>query len=117
MPDKYKYINLAYVDEVSGGDPETKKQLIDVFFEQIEGIKKSFDTALQAHNGDEIRKTAHLAKSTLKVMGINDLSDKMLQLEQQLKANPDTECSNYIEEFNTNINLAIAELKMVLKTL
>lgn len=113
MSGKYKHINLEYLEDVSGGDPETKKQLIDVFFEQIDSIKVSLDNALTANDTDNLCKIAHLAKSTTKVMGVDDVSDKMRTLEEKLKTSPaDTDCKYYVQYFADHIDEALEELKV-----
>ena len=113
MSDSYKHINLDYLEEVSGGDPETKKQLIDVFFEQIESIKVSFVNSLTANDTVNLRKIAHLAKSTTKVMGVDDVSDKMRNFEESLKTSPaDTDCKYYVQYFTDHIGEALEELKV-----
>lgn len=113
MSCEYKHINLEYLEEVSGGDPETKKQLIDVFFEQIDSIKVSLENALTANDTDNLRKIAHLAKSTTKVMGVDDVSGMMLKFEERLKTHPaDTDCKYFVEYFVNHIGEAIEELKV-----
>ena len=108
----YKYINLAYLNEVSSGDTETKKQLIELFFEQVNTIKGSFEHSLVIDDKDEIRKTAHLAKSSTKIMGINEISAKMQELEYSIKDHPETtDCKPYIDFFFNNIDNALAELR------
>ncbi|MBR4440971.1 MAG: Hpt domain-containing protein [Bacteroidales bacterium] len=111
----YKYINLSYLNEVSSGDPETKKQLIKLFFEQVDAIKNSFECALAINDKDEIRKTAHLAKSSTKIMGINNISEQMQKLEYSIKGNSETtDCKPYIDFFLNNIDNAIGELNQEL---
>ncbi len=114
----YKYINLSYLNEVSSGDPETKKQLIELFFEQVETIKSSFECSLAINDKDEIRKTAHLAKSSTKIMGINNISEQMQKLEYSIKGNPEaTDCKPYIDFFLNNIDNALGELHQELALL
>lgn len=114
----YKYINLSYLNEVSSGDTETKKQLIELFFEQVDSIKNSFECALAINDKDEIRKTAHLAKSSTKIMGIDNISEQMQKLEYSIKSNPDTtDCKPYIDFFLNNIGNATDELRQELALL
>ncbi len=111
MTSKYQHIDLAYLEDVSSGDVETKKQLIALFFEQMADVKSGFASALANNDTNEMRKIAHLAKSSTKIMGINDLSAKMQEFEQSLKTNAgNTDCSYYTQYFFDNIGGAIDEL-------
>ena len=116
--DSYKYIDLSYLNDISGGDAETKTQLIQLFFDQVDEIKERFSNALGSNNLEEIQKTAHLAKSSTRVMGANNIANKMAELELNIKQKTENfdyqSCINY---FNDNIPMVIEELKADLSTL
>lgn len=75
-------IDLTYLNDITDGDVATKKQLIELFFTQADEIKQRFILSQLSDNVDEIGRTAHIAKSTTRVMGINDVADKMEQLQR-----------------------------------
>lgn len=113
MPSKYQHIDLAYLEDISSGDIETKKQLIALFLEQMEDVKSGFTSALACNDTDEMRKIAHLAKSSTKIMGISDLSAKMQEFEQSLKTNAEkTDCRYYTQYFFDHIGGAIEEINI-----
>lgn|GEM_PF-2192610 len=114
----YKHIDLAYLNDISGGDAETKTQLIQLFFDQVDEINERFSKAMGSNNLEEIQKTAHLAKSSTRVMGANDIADKMVDLEQNIKLKTDNfDYQPYINYFNNNIPLVLEELKAELSSL
>ncbi len=106
-------IDLAYLNDITDGDVATKKQLIELFFTQADEIKQRFIVAELSDNFDEIGRTAHIAKSTTRVMGINDIADRM-ELLQRLAENKETpdEYPALIKYYLDNIPTAIEELKV-----
>ena len=105
-------IDLTYLNDITDGDVATKKQLIELFFTQADEIKQRFILSQLSDNVDEIGRTAHIAKSTTRVMGINDVADKMEQLQRlsEKKETPEmypTLIKYYLDE----IPSAIDELK------
>ncbi len=114
----YKHIDLAYLNDISGGDAETKIQLTQLFFDQVDEIKERFSKAMGSNDLEEIQKTAHLAKSSTRVMGANDIANKMVELEQNIKQKTENfDYKPFINYFNDNIPFVIAELKAELSTL
>ena len=77
-----------------------------------------FDTAeneilfMLSDDTDEIGRTAHIAKSTTRVMGLNDIADRMEQLQRMAenKETPD-QYPALIKFYLDNIPTAIEELK------
>ncbi len=106
-------IDLAYLNDITDGDVATQKQLIELFFTQADEIKQRFIVAELSDNFDEIGRTAHIAKSTTRVMGINDIADRM-ELLQRLAENKETpdEYPALIKYYLDNIPTAIEELKV-----
>ena len=106
-------IDLAYLDDITDGDVATKKQVIELFFTQADEIKQRFIVAELSDNVDEIGRTAHIAKSTTRVMGINDIAEKMERLQRMTenKETPD-EYPALIKYYLDNIPAAIEELRV-----
>ena len=75
-------IDLTYLNDITDGDVATKRQLIELFFTQADEIKQRFIIAQLSDNVDELGRTAHIAKSTTRVMGINNIADKMETLQR-----------------------------------
>jgi len=111
-------IDLAYLNDITDGDVATKRQLIELFFMQADEIKQRFIVAELSDDVDEISRTAHIAKSTTRVMGINDVADKMERLQRisEKKETPD-EYPALIKYYLDNIPTAIEELKAELAKL
>jgi HPt (histidine-containing phosphotransfer) domain-containing protein len=109
-------IDLTYLDDITDGDNDTRRQLIELFFTQVDEIRQRFIVAQLSDNIDEISKTAHIAKSTMMVMGITNIAQQMEKLQHlaEKKEAPET-YKELINAFLTEIPTAILELKKELK--
>jgi len=113
-----KLTSLAYLDEVTGGDPEITKEFIEMFFEQIVEFKTGLRGYLSKKKYKELGELAHKAKSSVMTFGMNDLGMRLKQL--QLKTQKLEEIDTYEEhvvEFETLIEQAQKELSEILETI
>ncbi|MBQ5452181.1 MAG: Hpt domain-containing protein [Bacteroidales bacterium] len=108
----YKYINMSYLNEVSGGDISIKKEIIGMFFSQMKETSALLKESLSNGDYQKLSKVAHSAKSTLRVMGAEDLAKKMETLQNTAAQKESTE--NYpvlVNYFLENIPLVCQELE------
>jgi len=111
-------IDLTYLNDITDGDKATKRQLIELFFTQADEIKQRFIVAELSDNVAEISRTAHIAKSTTRVMGINDIADKMEMLQRLTERHELPEQYPALIKFYVdNIPHAIEELKAALEAM
>jgi signal transduction histidine kinase/FixJ family two-component response regulator/HPt (histidine-containing phosphotransfer) domain-containing protein len=68
----FKYISLAYLKEISGGDAEYEKSITGVFTEQLPKELDALETAWKNNDQDSIKRLAHHLKTTISIMGLND---------------------------------------------
>ena len=106
-----KYTDLAYLKEVTGGETEFMKEMIAIFMEQV----PEFIENMEKHhtNGDyiDLGKEAHKAKSSVLILGMNDLATKMKELQILTEKNEAVEAyPTYIEDFKTQCLGAVDEL-------
>jgi len=111
-----KITSLAYLDEVTGGDPEITKEFIEMFFEQIIEFKTGLRDYLSQKQYKELGELAHKAKSSVMTFGMNDLGMhlKQLQLKTQKLEEIDT-YEDHVAEFETLMDQAYKELSEVLE--
>jgi CheY-like chemotaxis protein len=69
----YKYINLQYMKEVSNGNIEYEKTVTEQFIEAIPHDLAELENESQCNHVNELRKLAHNLKTTVSVMGLNEL--------------------------------------------
>ena len=70
----YKFINTEYLDSVSGGDSEIIKELVILFKDQSFEIYIEMKKLLAEKNYKSLGLLAHKAKSSVAIMGMNDLA-------------------------------------------
>jgi HPt (histidine-containing phosphotransfer) domain-containing protein len=113
--DKEKLINLSYLKEIAGDEPDVMKEFIGLFLEQITEFRNDLQTCLKNRQWEELGKAAHKAKSSVMTFGLNDLGLllKRIQLSTQEGGDVNT-CSGDVAEFIRLIGLAEEELQQEL---
>jgi HPt (histidine-containing phosphotransfer) domain-containing protein len=97
---------------MSGGDSKFIQEMIDLFREQVKEYKKQMPELLRIKDYDGLSKMAHKAKSSVAVMGMNEVADLLKELE--ILAHEEKEVDQYesmINEFLEQSQLAINELE------
>ena len=110
MPE-LKFTDLSYLKEVTGGETGFMKDMINIFMEQV----PEFIENMERHyaNGEyiDLGKEAHKAKSSVIILGMNDLGVKMKELQILTEKNEAIEAyPSYIEDFKTQCTGAVEEL-------
>lgn len=75
-------INLSYIQEIVGDDPEVLKEFITDIIRQMDETNYLLKQQISERNIGGLAKTAHRLKSSLKIIGAEDLYEKLNQLEQ-----------------------------------
>ena len=104
--------DLNYLKTMSGGDPKFIREMIDLFREQILEYKSIMPELLEKKDYDSLSKMAHKAKSSVAVMGMEQVADQLKELE--ILANEQREVDRYeslISHFLEQSELALMELE------
>jgi HPt (histidine-containing phosphotransfer) domain-containing protein len=107
----FKFINTGYLELVSAGDHETIQEIIDIFREQAVEISAEMRACLSSKNYSALGKLAHKAKSSVAIIGMNDLAEMLRVLEAESKAGINEE--NYdslVSRFERETGYATKEL-------
>jgi HPt (histidine-containing phosphotransfer) domain-containing protein len=80
MPE-LKHTDLSYLNQVSGGEPRFIKEMIKIFSEQVPEFISNMEKHLSDKNYLELGREAHKAKSSVIIVGMNDLGTKMKELQ------------------------------------
>jgi HPt (histidine-containing phosphotransfer) domain-containing protein len=108
----YKFINTEYLDSVSGGDPEIICELVNLFKEQSAEISGEMKSLFDAKNYKALGLLAHKAKSSVSIMGMNDLAAMLKTFELQAREEKEPRLYElYITRFRTETLEAISELE------
>jgi HPt (histidine-containing phosphotransfer) domain-containing protein len=107
----YKFINTEYLDSVSGGDPDIICEIVNLFKEQSVEISNEMKSLLDAGNYKMLGLLAHKAKSSVSIMGMDDLAVMLKTFELQARDEKEPHLyESYITRFQTETQAAISEL-------
>jgi HPt (histidine-containing phosphotransfer) domain-containing protein len=110
-----KYIDLSYINEVTGGDEELFKELTDIFFKQIDELKITLKEAANNNDYDLIKHAAHKIKSTLRTFGAKTLANDFETIETYNNLELFENLNNHIDKLLNEVELTSQELKQYLK--
>lgn len=114
----YKFINTEYLDSVSDGDPGIVKELVGMFKEQIIEFNNEMRSLYDKKDYPSLGALAHKAKSSVAIMGMNDLALMLKNFELQAKAGKDADrYEYYITRFSDETKKAVEELDDLVENL
>ncbi len=114
----FKYIDLAYTDQIADGDLEMKKVMIGMLLEDpVDEIQK-MTRLTEEGNWDELRKVSHKMKSTLAFVGNTELTNTNKRVELLSKEEVQVEeLPALVSSLNTLYMKAVEELRAVHESL
>ncbi|MEI6276289.1 MAG: Hpt domain-containing protein [Prolixibacteraceae bacterium] len=112
------YSNLDYLRAITEGDQQIIREMIQIFLDQIpvfsHNLNELYLTGQYAALGSE----AHKIKSSLLIMGMNELAEEMKDLQNKTIQKIDPESYPvYISHFETQCKAVIEELQIELASL
>ena len=94
-----KKLDLSYIESICDGDKEMMKEFSDIFIAQVPEFIADFDTAYTDKDVAKLGSVAHKAKSSVRVMGLEDLGNELSKLEEAAESGNFSE--SYIDYINT----------------
>jgi len=108
----YKFINTEYLYSVSGGDPDITREIISMFKSQSIEIHSEMEARFSQKDYQYLGHLAHKAKSSVAIMGMNDMATMLKTFELQAKEGKEPELyESYIQRFKTETDKAVSELE------
>lgn len=106
------YTDLSYLKEITGGENEIVKEMIEMFLDQVQEFKDNMNAYLNAGNWIELGKEAHKAKSSVLIVGMEDLGKNLKKLQLLTEANKEIETyPDYVKMFEEQCDAAKVELQ------
>jgi HPt (histidine-containing phosphotransfer) domain-containing protein len=106
--------DLSYLKEMSGGNKELVLEMITIFREQVSEFSIEMDMYLAKHDYESLGKLAHKAKSSVSIMGLQDLANDLKDLENLAREGKKPESyAGIIEKFKQVSTIALQELEVV----
>ncbi len=112
------YSNLTYLREVAEGNNEIIREMIEIFILQVPEFIQNLQQFLHQRRYKELGNEAHKAKSSVLVMGMEELASdlKTLQLATIDGIGEET-YPDYVRKFEIQCLAAVEELKKELENL
>ncbi len=111
-------IDLSYLKNMSAGNKELITEMIDIFKTQVDEFTKGMDEYYEKKEYELLGRLAHKAKSSISIMGLNDLALELKNFENLAKAGEEPEkYPHFIASFKKQTSEAIDELDEVLKNI
>ena len=111
----YKFINMEYLDSVSGGESGIIEEIAAIFKEQSVEIYNEMKSYLVSKNYTSLGLLAHKAKSSVAIMGMASLAEMLKTFELQAREGKEPQLyEHYLERFKSETEEAIRELDSII---
>ena len=108
------HIDLNYLENMSGGDKELMKEMIDIFIEQVPEFVSEMNLHLKNSNNAGLAAVAHKAKSSISIIGLVQLIEDLKAFEMNVNNNIKQDTyKSFISNFESTCNQAILQLKQL----
>ena len=77
----HKTMNLNYLEEVSAGDPNFKKELIEIFLRQVPEFVSNIKKFYAEEDWQNLAKEAHTAKSSVLIFGMEETGSDLKKIQ------------------------------------
>jgi HPt (histidine-containing phosphotransfer) domain-containing protein len=104
--------DLTYLKNITNDDQHLIREMINIFVKQIEEYTHDIREIYQDARWMDLSRLAHKVKSSLSIMGMNELSDRMKELEMLAGEGKEPgRYHEYVDQFIRESNQAVKELK------
>lgn len=111
-------IDLSYLREMSGGNKELVVEMISIFNSQVVEFGESMDQLLSSGQFELLGKLAHKAKSSVSILGLEDLAQQLKNLENSAREGKNIETyAAIVAAFKQETAEAVRELTLVTNNL
>jgi HPt (histidine-containing phosphotransfer) domain-containing protein len=118
MAGKFTYADLTYLESMTMGSNELVIEMIKIFIDQLPEFTEGLVEHLKNKDYTALGALAHKAKSSVAVMGMNQLAADLKTLEICAKAGTDPESyPTLVDRFLEQVTLTGEELGAYAKTL
>ncbi len=106
--------DLTYLRNMSAGNKELVKEMIGIFKVQVDEFVEEMNQYCNNQEYEALGKLAHKAKSSISIMGLNELAVELKAFENMAKAGITPEkYPDFIRKFKKETSEAVEELDEV----
>jgi len=117
MSENFKYINLGYIEEISGGDKDFKKELIQIFLKQVPEFIANMHQFLSEDEKSSLAKEAHTAKSSALIFSMEETGKTLKRIQLLAENNQIDPIPGLLTQVEEELNGATKELTSYLNDL
>lgn len=117
MNSSFQQINIEQLESVSFGDKDFKKELIEIFLEQIPTFISNMNKYYAEGDLVLLAKEAHTAKSSVLIFGMENTGNSLQEIQYQGEKKIKEQLSSLISSVVNEMEIAEQELKQILSTL
>ena len=108
-------IDLCYLENMSGGDKQLMREMINIFKEQVPEFVTEMNISLKNNDLKGLAAVAHKAKSSISIIGLVQLISDLKEFEINVANSEKTESyTDFISYFETTCNKAIIQLDQMI---
>ena len=117
MTNNFQQINIEQLDSVSFGDNDFKKELIEIFLEQIPEFISNMKKFFAEGDLKNLAKEAHTAKSSVLIFDMTNTGKSLKEIQLLSENNTTSSLSSLIESVELELNDAANQLQVILSEL
>ncbi len=111
-------VDLTYLKNMSAGNKDLILEMIGIFKSQVSEFSEGMDTFYKNKDYEQLGRLAHKAKSSISIMGLNDLAAELKTFENLAKAGEQVEqYPGFINNFKHETAVALEELDEIVKNI
>jgi len=110
-------IDFSQIDEITCGDPKFRKELIDVFMEQIVEFTENMNKFWLAEDMELLARESHTAKSSVMIFGMENTGHLLKKIQLLAEENNIDEIPNLLQMVESDLSEAFIQLKELSKNL
>jgi HPt (histidine-containing phosphotransfer) domain-containing protein len=107
-------LDLSYLENMSGGDKGLMKEMFDIFKEQVPEFVTEMNSCLENEDWKKLASIAHKAKSSIAIIGLNDLTEELKKFENNvIQINNVSGFKSFILHFEETCKQAVIQLEII----
>jgi HPt (histidine-containing phosphotransfer) domain-containing protein len=112
------YTDLSYLKEITGGEKSIVVEMVEMFIAQVDEFKANMTQYLNDKNWVDLGKEAHKAKSSVLIVGMEELGKNLKKLQLLTEEEKDIDTyPDYVKMFLEQCDAAVIELQEELNNL
>ena len=108
-------MNLEYLEEVTAGDIDFKKELIDIFLKQVPEFISNMQKFFDVNDLENLAKEAHTAKSSALIFGLEETGAALKNIQRLAEAKKAEQINGLLSTVSLDLKNATVSLSELAK--